>query len=532
MPAQATDRRSAGLVAAGAAAGALIVAISPEARVLAKGLVDPLAHATSGGAALLALAFLAASALALRRRAAPVAGPMRGRVAAAFVVLVLAGNALNLAGHGTLLGRLGLPWRVAVYQWNGMENTYSYALHSHAGKAAIGAALAPFAKPLALDVGQGLEGALPAWVGLGCAATLLLSLLAYLWLLPRVVADFDGRIGVGLLFGIASLNAIKAIVDGGLLTYRCLPALLVAGCIALAPRRMALRQYTLAWSVAALLLGCFCVAGWLAPGSEGRTEALVATAEFVALLALVAALAWPGVAPDGSLRMRFGTGRSVLVAIAGVIVIHGYLREAREGVGLLLAPLANDYRAVVFDPQTLATRSVPAGGRRPIDVYREFGDDPLKPRHVFLARGGGGGGEGERAAFPIAVLAERSVHGGDVASGAWLLRAAGVRSVRTDLRVVIVDAATPTLQGSFAAEGMLAQNNYYCLLHGLAAQLHGAGLRQFAFVPLRDAADLRAVAGDPAPRPGGRQNTGAEGAPASARARSRPAGTLGGVSLN
>ena len=62
--------------------------------------------------------------------------------------------------------------------------------------------------------------------------------------------------------------------------------------------------------------------------------------------------------------------------------------------------------------------------------------------------------------------------------------------VEEDLRVLSVDAGRAPLEGAFAAEGQLARNNYYCLLHGLSLQLRTAGLASFTLMPLRDRVDL------------------------------------------
>jgi hypothetical protein len=465
--------------------GAALIALSPVAQIVGKLLCDPIAHATSSGAAIVTLLFVAVSALAMARRVG-VAGPRAERLAGLLLVgSLLLGNAANLAGHFALLNALGLPARVALYQWSGSDNTYSYVFHSHAGKAALSALLAPLAPRLSLDMGQGLGGMLPIWIPVACLLSLIAAVSAYLWVLPRVVARFESRLWTGVLFGVATLNAAKAVIDGGLLSYRSVPAMLFVAVLVLPVNRQQLRRQATWWLLGSIaLLGVY-MAIWQRLAPAESHEALQAFIEFLALLVLLAALA----------NREFPARRLALGGLA-VVAAVAYAHTAVMGCGLLLRPLANDYRAVVVNLQTLTTHSEAVGGRRPLDIYRQWGDDPLKPRHVFILRS-----DTHQAAFPISLaviaqLARRSSALHEASANApWAVHGMPDQAPRPGLRIVVLETGK-ALQGAFAAEGVLAQNNYYCLLHGFAAQLHAAGLQRFTFVPLRDRADrdaLRAV---------------------------------------
>jgi len=462
-------------------AAALIV-VSPVTQIVSKLLVDPIAHATSSGAAIVTALFLAASALAMRRSDSESGAGCERLAALLLVGALLLGNAVNLAGHFVILKALDLPARLAVYQWSGSDNTYTYVFHSHAGKAALSSLLAPLAPRLALDVGQGLGAMLPLWIPFTCLLSLIAAVGAYLWMLPRVAARFDSPPWAAVLFGVAVLNAAKAIIDGGLLSYRSVPALLVVAMFVWPASREQWRRRALPWSVGSLALLATYVAIWQRLAPADSHEALQAFVEFLALLALLAALAF-----------RNFPARRVALAGLSTIVAMAYASSFVLGSGLLLQPLGAGYVAVVVDLPTLAAHTEPAAGRLPIDVYRQWGDDPLKPRHVFILRRRPG-----EQPLPLSFAVIAQAAGGTNAVGAadasapWAVRGMRADTQRANLRIVVLETGS-SLQGAFAAEGVLAQNNYYCLLHGFAAQLRSAGLERFAFVPLRDRADRDAL---------------------------------------
>ena len=131
MPPRATDSRisgGAGVVVFGVVAilatGILLVAV-PAALVIAKWICDPIAHATSGGAVLFTLLFVAGSTLAIRRRHAGSFDPAGWKLAATLLSALVIGNAANLAAHVCALRSMNLPASAPIYRWNGAENTYS-----------------------------------------------------------------------------------------------------------------------------------------------------------------------------------------------------------------------------------------------------------------------------------------------------------------------------------------------------------------------------------------------------------------------
>ncbi|MFO1465982.1 MAG: hypothetical protein U1F35_06020 [Steroidobacteraceae bacterium] len=350
-----------------------------------------------------------------------------------------------------------------LYQWQGADNTYSYLFHSHAGKAAFTSLLAPLANRLSLDIGQGWGPVVPAWVGLVCGGCLSIALITYGWILPRLARRFVSSRWLLLLAGLATLNAVKGIIDGGLLTYRALPSLLVLAALVTSPDITVLARRAPRW-IGYGCLGLLAYAlAWTALAPVDAQEPVTAFTDFLALLAIPVLLAWRASAPAARVVRAVHAVRLAALLIAGLFVAGQYRDDATQGTGLLWRPLPSDYRAWLIDPRSRQPRELPAAGRRPFDVYRAAGADPLKPRHVMITRTPQAP---VQSRFAFAVLVEE------------------------DLRVLSVDAGRAPLEGAFAAEGQLARNNYYCLLHGLSLQLRTAGLANFTLMPLRDRVDL------------------------------------------
>lgn len=462
---------------------AAAAASSPTGRVLAKALADPLIHSTSAGAALFALLFAAASLAALGprdTRPAPATGQHAGML---FIAALVAGNSANLAGHLAALEVLDLPSRVALYVWNGEENTYSYLFHSHAGKAALTALLRPAAATLGFDVGQAWGDLLPAWVGWTTGGAVLVALGTYLRLLPGVVRRAGGSGWIALLFALATLNAIKTIVDGGLLTYRCVPALFVASALALNDGPDLLRRRA-PWLVAAfaLLVAVYAI-GWRSLAPEGSRESLHSFVLLLASLAVPALGAWQ---PGGATR----PSPRIAATIASVLLALLWARDSAATLRGHLGPLPAGTTALRLDLQSLVSERRAVGGRSALAVYTELGEDPLKPRRVLLL---GPDATSPAPRFPLLVIARGTGPNHTVASPPWPVTKGAAASSRPDAQLLVLETRPGPLARAFSVEPLLQQNNYYVLLHGLAAQLRAAGLARFVIVPLRDADDLRAL---------------------------------------
>ncbi len=270
--------------------------------------------------------------------------------------------------------------------------------------------------------------------------------------------------------------------DGGLLTYRCVPALFVASALALNDGPDLLRRRA-PWLVAefALLVAVYAI-GWRSLAPEGSRESLHSFVLLLASLAVPALGAWASVASRG--------WRRVVPGIAMLLVALVWARDSAATLHALFAPLPAGATALHFDPRSLASERRAIGGRSASEAYAALGEDPLKPRHLLLL---GPGTVAPAPRFPLVVIARGEGPRRAIAAPPWPVTQGAFPSSRTDARLLVLGTTPGPVARAFSVEPFLQQNNYYVLLHGLAVQLRAAGLQSFVFVPLRDAADLRAL---------------------------------------
>lgn len=461
--------RQAMLPLAGAGAClALAGAISrdPVAALWAKALTDPWLHSTSAGAALYAMLSMAGVLLL----AAFCTGrlPLRVRRAAAWTLLAgaLAGQTVNLAAHLLVQHRQQMPAHAAVLHWSGETNTSSSWVHSHAGKAALSAlGLATLDRSQRrIDAGQGLARQVPAGATALMLATLLAAAAAALALMADAVRH-RGRVVTAMLAA-CSLIAVKAIADGGLLTYGVGPAMAVIAFV-LAPELGLRRGPRLALLLGAGVLAH--VALWAGARSQGQFEALASWAGLVGALAALSALAGPWRRRPAARAVAWAAGLPFLLLSLGGALL--------AGPGRLQAPLPAGTRATVCDLQTLACTSRSVQGESALQVYADAGDDPLKPRRVLIWRQGlDDPGSG---VVSLLAVVRPMAFGPQRADAAKLLEVRPLRRVTgTDnLWLGLRSQALPRVHADPPAP--FGDHNHAVLQHLIAAQLRAQGLHGF-----------------------------------------------------
>lgn len=480
------QRRAGGAITATALLLLGLVQWQPAWALVVKAMLDPLFHSTSTGATLACLGLAALGGLGLALDMRLTLRSMRWLAACLLAGTVL-GNAANLAAHLALLQQQGLPWSLAVYHWAGDTNTYSYLLHTHAGKAALHVLFSGWASPLVqgFDIGGGLASQLPPAWGLVCAAALLLAVLAWAALLPAVVAQVPTAMAwpVGLLFSFCALNAAKSIADGGPLTYRFAPVLavllwLLPGLLRLGP--------TWRWPAAAAGLAGVLGSGWLSWQLAGPQagEALGGAATTLAILGLLAAWAWPARQP-GTRRLR------AWAATVGALGLVGSQVAALLGSpAALLLPLPDGMQATSCLPAQ-ACRRLPVAGQRAFDVYRQLGDDPLKPRHTLLAPDGADGASRLLVAIvPLQTGTASSASGNPAQPPVHL---AALQPLPNGAGVLVAASSSALPRIFLATPGPFSAANYHVFLHLAAAGLRSQGLTAFTLAPLRHQQDAVAL---------------------------------------
>lgn len=487
LPRLRVQSRAAAVLAGVAVTCTVLVAwalASDTGRITIKWLVDPVFHSTSAAAALTFLVVVALAAILLAalgtRAPAGLHHHARGIQGALLATIVL-GHAVVLLLHLHYAEAVGLPLDLHGYHWNRGDNTYNALLHTHVGKAVLAQAAGLVDHlPGRYDAGTALAGRIPDVAVAGLAVALLVGVVAAFALLPVIARRFDGRWSLVWAYGFAALNCLKTIPDGGPLSYRFLPAMIVLCAMLAARDQAALARIARRLAVPALMVLGVAAVGWhTASGEDYGTAAGGLAMELVALLGPVI-VAWH---PLRATRRRIRT-----VALTGLFAFGGtmYAIEAWTGAPSLLAPLPAGYRFTVLDA---AGESVVAAGRAesavsPVDLYRRFGEDPLKPRRTFIWLDDGWGAR--TLTLGVAFLDARPAPPSWPVSGAVRIEsllptrhpAIGWLSVRADESVTPPYAIDPS--------SAIATHNFQVHLHVLAARLRANGAREFVLMPLLD----------------------------------------------
>ena len=213
---------------------------------------------------------------------------------------------------------------------------------------------------------------------------------------------------------------------------------------------------------------------------ESPPQALGGAATTLAILGLLAAWAWPAV---GTVHRRL----RALAAMAGAVGVLASLAAALLGSpAALLLPLPEGMQATSCRPAQPCLR-VPVAGRHAFDVYRDLGDDPLKPRHTLLAhRDDDGDSQLLMGVQPLRTGTPSGSPGNPVQLTAL--------QPLPDGAGVLVSARTQQLPRIFLpAPGPFSAANYYVFLHLTAAGLRAQGLQDFTMAPLRHHQDSVAL---------------------------------------
>lgn len=466
------------------ALGAVAILSSPLAALWARALADPLLHSTSAGAALTlcAVSALVSAQLLFIGNVSSATVHARRRIAASVLALaILAGNGANLWAHCAMLRAFEMPWQSAIYVWDGEANTYSYLLHSHSGKVALSHLFGGWSAAAAghWDMGEGLSATMPGALPWVFAFAIIAAAVTALALAPAMAARGGWSLA---LYALAALTCIKSIADGGPLSYRFMPAML---CLSwLLADILGLRAAARTWfAVSAIELLLYSLA-WAALSAEPGADAMLG---FIGALALFGALA---IAASRARPGRRASTASWALYGCAALVTAQLLGSLSGTPAALLLPLPAGTSAVHCVHATLRCVAHEVGGRRAFDVYREYGDDALKPRFTYIDT------ESPGRRDPAAVRMTAAVR--PLTTGAPQRVDDAMLNTEPQGRIahtgnVWVTWSSGLLPNVFgAAPHDFSSRNYYVFLHLAAAGLRAQGLHSFVLAPLRHAGDARA----------------------------------------
>lgn len=432
-------------------------------------LLGKLVYSTSNAATLF---FLGYAALALTW--AGFAGEREGRGGYALWLLpacLALGHGVHLAASLAYYRVHGLSPDAHVHHWLDGVNSYTSLLHSHLGKPALAQAASLLGIATgSYDTGAALHASLPAAATLGIAVSFLLGLGCALWLFPRVMGRLEWHPAAVILYLTVSALSLKTLLDGGVLSYRVPPSLLLLGSLLRAPDRAGLARFWRGpgWKIALALLAAY-LALWLRLSAERPIPSLgglLFTLGFYGLL-----LAWL----IASLRPLAGL-------LAGLYLGFNLWVDARLNLLPYLEMAGPEHRMVLLDalgrPTPVDLEGM--GGRPLVEVYARLGEDPLKPRRLLVWREAAAGSrELDCAIQPLSLAGA----GGRLESTP-ALELTGARPL-ADGRLLLGLATPPGLAPILVrGEGdALSRANYYVYLHQLDGILRRAGWREYILIP-------------------------------------------------
>lgn len=445
------------LLSLGAAILVLILKSGMEAGWWIQFVLGKLAYSTSDGAVLFLLGYAALSAWFLRWN------KLRVRWAPTVFLLALAfGYVLNLWMTWRYLDTMQIPPGAHVYHWQ--EGAYSFTglFHSHLGKTAFAlfSRLSGWA-PGGYDRGAVFLVWVPVWAALGIGLAFIVGLAASLMAMPGLsrAQTSAGQV----IFVLASALVLRGLIDGGALAPAIPPALaaLVWVIGGRRPDGTVRKAYVrgLAGGLALYL------ALWIG-GSNGvpALGSFLFPALFFLWLALGAA------------------AQSRVVLRAGVLALVTVLLALDASVNLLpmIEPLPAGCRVLVSG--AARTEIADCSGKTAVEVYREQGEDPRKPKVTQIVSRERNGAY----VLPVRLLVIEANRSGasSAPSGFWerlVLEPYSLAGGWQKLRAFAAPAAAPVLVAG--SPDVLTRNNFTVAVRLLAGILEQGGLSEFVLLP-------------------------------------------------
>lgn len=426
-------------------------------------VVGKFSYSTSNAAALTLLAYVSAGFL-IAWRFKPTTVPKHAL--ATLTAALCLGHMLNLWLTLRYLHEFGLPPGVHLYHWVGQENSFTSLMHSHLGKTALSAAAEILGgAPMKYDTGRVFLPWVPVAVPWLIGASFIVGIVSAGLAIPAIASRHRDDPAALLLYLLASLTCLRAMLDGGPLAPVVPPAAVTLGWMSLPAEFRGRHAAAIGLAGASILIGY--VAFWMFLSVETPIPSLGS------FLFALASYAWLWLCcQERWIGLRAG--------LAGFLALSLVL-DAGDNLLPYLYPQSSQCRAFHVDVDGVA-HAVPCTGMSATEIYRRHGDDPRKPSTVLLSDAGTTGDN--RLFGELHIVDARGEIRLPVGDGVWRqldLRIADrqghalyfMASANAGLPPVFVDGAGHAL----------TRNNYYVYLHQLNRVLGAAGIAEYISIP-------------------------------------------------
>lgn len=435
-------------------------------------------YSTSNGAALFFLSLFMLSAVVAACVNIRQVTPKSPVLSWTLVCSLLTGTVVNLISFYLYKNNVGLHSTSRFYHWLDGQNSFSFLLHNHTGKTALAFLANLFSLDENLhrfDMGQVFLLHVPTPVTVTVVVFLVLSLLLFLLCLPNLLARYNYHYGVFLLIFLSFSSCLKSMVDGGFLTYRFLPSLLVLISLVMAKDcRSLLKLWRGFWGLVFIVATVPLIILWqsLAPeqGSSAFAPFLFLLTTYVTLFLLLLSASWKK-------NLAIATLSLYLFCSSGFeyVLFDGMLfNKITAGQQIIKV----DYNQFSVENITSRYQDTPL-----YKVYLGEANDPLKPKNIFIWN------PDEPGLNSMSFISKGLQYAGQ--SGALpeqkLLTFSSTRQLPSDpqaLQTTMTTAAgmPPIFSSQYAT--LLSRNNHYCYLHLLGNLWTASGIREFILIPL------------------------------------------------
>lgn len=396
--------------------------------------------------------------------------------------VLLFGNLINIWSFFVYCKQLDLPIKTHFYHWFDNQNSFCYLLHNHTGKTALSFLVQVFGiqdQMAAFDTGQVFSSHVSEFVPWLLTALLFLALGIFFFCLVQISQRYQHNVFVFLLFFLSFAGCLKSMVDGGPLTYRFFPSLLVImSLVSAANVEELVKLWRDRWGIVFIVGIIPLITLWQYLSPERWTSALAPFLFLCFSFLLLFLLSM-------SHKRRFVCAAIVLIAMYLLLSI-GVEFLFFDAVFFQKIGPDNQVIKVDFDTFTARDVSTECQGLKVYDAYLQYGNDPFKPDSLFMWNAKDSGvREMCLLVKPLEYVGE---HGRIPLQDILLFqRAEKVESPSNALLFSVVSASTlPPIFSSTNAT-LFSRNNHYCYLHLLGHLFTASGLKEFVLIPLAGA---------------------------------------------
>ena len=365
-----------------------------------------------------------------------------------------------------------IPLSAHAYHWSAGDNTYNSLLHSHLGKISMAPLVGLLPTAPHYDTGIALASSLSPVIGPLISAAFLLACIGVLLHMPAIHAAYGRDTLLMLVFLLAASNALKSLLDGGLLAYAVPPSLVL---LATFMNKRSSADWIRFWRRYGLVMSASVLGGYallwiiLTPGN--KLPLIGPWLFFIVAMLMLATGAWRG------WLAWLVRGLMMTYLLTNLLFDYG------DNLAPLLQRAGPDIRIACFDGAGgWTSQAIDEFIGQPVfRIYRALGDDPWKPRRVLIWHASAIGSSN----LTISVRLDEPVATKGTLAPTPALRVTGIAGDGAHWLTLDIatntDGLPPIL--AFGIGNALTRSNYYVWLYQIDWMLRQGGWHTYLLLP-------------------------------------------------